>query len=60
MFGEFLSFDGAIRDVVRNGGDRTRLEHAARERGMAPLAETGRRLVERGVTTEAELERVLG
>ncbi len=60
VFGEFLSFDDGMKDAVRSGKDRAELEKLALSRGMVPLADSGCALVERGVTSEEELQRVMG
>jgi general secretion pathway protein E len=60
VFGEFLAFEDAMRSAVRSGKDRVELEKAALACGLVSLAERGKRLVEKGVTTDAELRRVMG
>jgi len=55
-----LTIDDEIRALVRDGVSEKELENAARHAGFRSLAETGVELLNQGVTTIAELERVLG
>ena len=56
---EFLTMGPALRAALAGGADLTELHRIARESGMVPLAERGRRLASEGLTDPAELSRVL-
>lgn len=55
---ELLVLDETLTDLVASDAPLAALRAAAKERGMRTLKEEGRRLVERGLTTWAEVERV--
>jgi len=57
--GEIFAFDGEAEEIVLRGGGRRELEAHFRKLGVPFLADCGVRLVEEGVTTVAELERVI-
>ena len=60
LVAEWLPMGPALRRAIHAGGEGDALAAAAREDGHAGLADHGRALVARGVTTDAELVRVLG
>jgi general secretion pathway protein E len=61
VFGEFPSMGDRLRDAIAAGASRQELQRLAEgEAGMVPLAVTARGLLEAGVTTEAEVRRLLG
>jgi type IV pilus assembly protein PilB len=55
-----LVVDKEIRELIRSGASEETLEASASRNGMLSLFESGLRLVERGITTVEELERVIG
>lgn len=56
---ELLQADEAVREVVVRAGGVSVVRETAKRSGMRTLAEEGRRLVDGGVTTEAEVRRVV-
>ena len=55
---ELLVFNDAMREAVHAGASADEMTGIALAHGMIPLAEDGRRKVEAGVTTEAEILRM--
>lgn len=55
---EMLTVDGAIQESIRAGLDANGIRRTALSRGFRDLRTDGERLVAKGVTTRAELERV--
>lgn len=56
---ELLTVDETIRELINHGAALADIRAAARKGGMRTLAEDGQRLVERGVTNEMEVKRVV-
>ena len=56
---EVLPMEGAVLDAIRAGAGAPQIQQAARRAGMKTLAEAGVELVRTGVTSVAELARVL-
>ena len=55
-----LLVNDEIRQIIRRGGSEEEIESTARASGMVGLYQAGRELIERGVTTVEEIERVIG
>jgi type II secretory ATPase GspE/PulE/Tfp pilus assembly ATPase PilB-like protein len=60
VIAELLAADDAIRKAIATGADAPALQRLAVDRGLVPLRDAGDRLVRDGITTAAELLRVLG
>ena len=56
---ELLVLDPDLRDLVGQRASSAHLKAAAERKGMVPLKEAGCRLVREGVTTTAEVTRVI-
>jgi general secretion pathway protein E len=56
---EFLTIDPRVRQAVARRADLSELQAVAREAGMVTMAARGRRLAAEGLTSAAELARVL-
>jgi general secretion pathway protein E len=57
---EILEVSPDIAGLVGQGGSEAIIEERARSEGMTPLAASGRKLVASGVTSDAEIARVIG
>lgn len=57
---EILHFTEALNDLISSRASRQEFKRVARENGFISLAEHGLLLVEKGITSMAEFERVLG
>ncbi len=57
---EFLPVCQAVRAEIVAGSDASRLETVARQHGMRTLVENAVDLLDRGLSTLDEVERVLG
>jgi general secretion pathway protein E len=57
---EWLPMTAPLRKAILQRSDGEALEQAARETGARSLRDAARALVERGITDESEVERVLG
>ena len=60
VFAELLGADDALRRLIVGRASRAEIEDHAVAGGMIPLHRAGERLVADGLTTEAEIRRVLG
>jgi type II secretory ATPase GspE/PulE/Tfp pilus assembly ATPase PilB-like protein len=60
VFAELLLMSDRLRDAVSKGLTRQQLQVVAEQEGLVPLGASASRLVERGLTTRSEIERVLG
>ena len=56
---EMMEMDDEIREMVTGNAPTSRLDRAAREKGMTPLLEEGIRKVIEGITTLEEVNRVV-
>jgi len=57
---EWLAVNPAVRHEINHGASAEKLEAAALQSGMKLLRERGRDAVAQGITTDAEVLRVLG
>lgn len=55
---EFMLINDELRDLILNRPDRNSLQAAARKAGMKTLYESGMQLVEKGITSRAEVLKV--
>lgn len=55
---ELLTMDGPLRELIGHNASLADLHQAARRAGMKTLREAGIALVERGITTQGEVDRV--
>ncbi len=60
VFAELLEVSDSLRKIISGRPPRAAIEEAAVSQGMVPLRREGERLVREGITTEEELQRVLG
>ncbi|MEN6577426.1 MAG: GspE/PulE family protein [Phycisphaerales bacterium] len=60
LIAEMAQLDGELRKAVLAKADLDELETLLRSKGYAGILDDGRRLVESGVTTEAELNKTCG
>jgi type II secretory ATPase GspE/PulE/Tfp pilus assembly ATPase PilB-like protein len=60
LIAEIVQLDGDLRKAILAKADLDRLEALLREKGHATIFTDGRRLIEQGVTTEAELNKACG
>jgi len=60
LIAELVQLDGDLRKAILAKADLDRLEALLREKGHATIVIDGRRLIEQGVTTEAELNKACG
>jgi general secretion pathway protein E len=60
VIAEMVRLDGAIRQAVLDRADRDELDRALRQRGHQDLRHDGQRLIAEGVTSQAEIDSVLG
>ena len=57
---EILEMTSDIAGMVSRGQNEAAIDECARAKGMTPLAESGRKLVSAGITSEAEIARIIG
>lgn len=57
---EILSFNETLNDLISTGSTRSDFKKIARENGFVSMVEHGLSLVEEGITSMKEFERVLG
>jgi type II secretory ATPase GspE/PulE/Tfp pilus assembly ATPase PilB-like protein/DNA-binding response OmpR family regulator len=57
---EVLTMSDALRDAISQGGSMSKLQAVAREQGMTTLLDDAREKLGQGLTTVAEVLRVLG
>ncbi|HQH28588.1 MAG TPA: ATPase, T2SS/T4P/T4SS family, partial [Oligoflexia bacterium] len=55
-----LVINAEMRELIRQGASEAQLEENGNRYGLLELTDSGRKLVEQGVTTIEEMERVLG
>jgi type II secretory ATPase GspE/PulE/Tfp pilus assembly ATPase PilB-like protein len=55
-----VELDGQLRQTILKQSDMEALEATLESRGHMNLIQDGRRLVNQGITTNAEIERVCG
>jgi type II secretory ATPase GspE/PulE/Tfp pilus assembly ATPase PilB-like protein len=55
-----IHVDDALREAIRNGADEAQLDAIARKSGTISLQSAGLAIIEQGLTTLHEVERVLG
>jgi general secretion pathway protein E len=60
LLAEFLTIDEVLRQAILARSDTTALEVAAKRGGRENLWDAARDVVERGLTTAEEIDRVLG
>jgi len=60
LIAEMVQLDSGLRKAILAKADMEELESLLRTKGHATIREDGRRLVEAGVTTQAELNRACG
>jgi general secretion pathway protein E len=60
VFAEMLEADDALRQAIAERASRASIEEIAIRSGMTPLRDAAERLLKDGVTTPAEILRVLG
>jgi len=60
LISELVELDGPLRKAILAKCDLEELERLLRERGHTNMVADGRRLVEQGITTQDELEKVCG
>ncbi len=60
LIAEMVALDGALRKAILAGTDLDQLETILRERGHMTMAQDGMRLVNAGITTSQEVDKVCG
>ena len=60
LIAEMVQLDSDLRKALLAKADLDKLEALLEEKGHVPILADGRRLVEAGVTTEAELNKACG
>jgi general secretion pathway protein E len=60
LLAEMVELDGQLRQTILQKNDMEALEATLESRGHMKLIQDGRRLVNQGITTNAEIERVCG
>jgi general secretion pathway protein E len=60
LIAEMVALDGALRKAILAGTDLDQLETILRERGHMTMAQDGMRLVNAGITTSHEVDKVCG
>ncbi len=60
LIAEMVALDGALRKAILTGTDLDQLETILRERGHMTMAQDGMRLVNAGITTREEVDKVCG
>ena len=58
LIAEMVALDGALRKAILAGTDLDQLETILRERGHMTMAQDGMRLVNAGITTNQEVDKV--
>ena len=56
---ELLAVDESIRELISQGSPLSEIRQMARKQGMRTLAEDGQRLIDAGLTSEIEVQRVV-
>jgi type II secretory ATPase GspE/PulE/Tfp pilus assembly ATPase PilB-like protein len=60
LVAEMVQLDGHLRKAILAKADSDELERLLRDRGHVPIVQDGRRLIDSGLTTEAELAKACG
>jgi len=60
MIAEMVQLDGQLREAILAKADADQLEAILTEKGHANILEDGRRLLEQGITSQEELNKVCG
>jgi len=60
MIAEMVQLDGQLREAILAKADADQLEAILAEKGHANILEDGRRLLEQGITSQEELNKVCG
>ena len=60
LIAEMVRLDGRLREAVLAKADADQIEAILADKGHANILEDGRRLIEQGITTQEELNKVCG